>query len=523
MSRWRLAVIFLLFAAPFLFLMAMGSYTLFDRGWAFYAWWPLALSISASLFLAWYWQKRKQLMPEVKFEPIPHGSDRDVEAWNIVKERVKQADTIPPEQFSEPSFYLEKGQELALDLARYYHPGAKNPYDNLTVPEILAVTELASRDLSELVNKYVPGGHVLTISDYRRAVSAYDWYKRARNLYWLVSAVFSPVETAVRYFAAKYATGKTWDLLQQNILLWFYTAFLHRLGAHLIELHSGRLRVGVDRYRELMAQYHPSEPALAAPAPSPDGQAPLSPPAPVPEITISVFGQVKVGKSSVINGLLGEQQAITDVLPATNLITRYQLQPGGASARLVLLDTAGYGHEGPREDQIQATEQAAQQSDLMLLVMHARNPARMADVQMLDRLRDWYATRPHLRMPPIVGVLTHIDLLSPALEWEPPYNWRTATRPKEQQMRLALQAAAEQFGNRLAAIVPVCTTPGKVFGIEEELLPTLVEKLGEARAVSFLRVLRAEADAGKVRKVFEQMMRVGKEIANIVWQNVAAK
>jgi len=524
MSRWRLVVIVLLFFAPFIFLMLMGSYTLIDRGWAFYAWWPMAISISAALILAWYWQKKKQLLPEVKFEPIPHGSDRDSQAWNIVKEKVKEADTIPPERFSDPSFYLEKGKELALDLARYYHPGAKDPYANLTVPEILAVAELASRDLSELVNKYVPGGHVLTVADYRRAMKAYDYFKYARNVYWLVSAVFSPVETALRYFAAKYATGKTFDMLQNNILLWFYNAFLHRLGAYLIELHSGRLRIGADRYRELMAQYHPPEPALAAPLPSDaavDGEAKA--PSAVPEITISVFGQVKMGKSSVINGLLGEQQAITDVLPVTNLITKYQLEPRNVAARLVLLDTAGYGHEGPREDQIQATEEAARQSDLMLLVMHARNPARKADVQMLDRLKDWYATKPQLRMPPIVGVLTHIDLLSPTLEWDPPYNWRTAVRPKEQQIRAALQAVAEQFGNRLAAVVPVCATPGKLFGFDEELFPALVEKLGEARAVAFLRVIRAESDAGKVRKIFEQMMRVGKEIANVVWQTVTTK
>jgi predicted GTPase len=206
----------------------------------------------------------------------------------------------------------------------------------------------------------------------------------------------------------------------------------------------------------------------------------------------------------------------------TNLVTRYQLEPKGIGARLVLLDTMGYGHEGPREDQIKATEEAAQKSDVMLLVLHARNPARAADVQMLDRLKDWYATHPELRRPPIIGVVTHVDLLSPAMEWEPPYDWRNGTRLKEQQIRLALQAAADQFGPRLAAIVPICGTAGKVYGIDEELLPVLVEKLGEARAVAFLRVLRAEADAGKTRKVVEQMMRAGKEIVNIVWQNVKA-
>ena len=58
-------------------------------------------------------------------------------------------------------------------------------------------------------------------------------------------------------------------------------------------------------------------------------------------MTVTVCGQVKQGKSSLINSLLGEQRARTDVLPATNEITRYELQPEGIPTRLVLLDTVG--------------------------------------------------------------------------------------------------------------------------------------------------------------------------------------
>jgi 50S ribosomal subunit-associated GTPase HflX len=129
--------------------------------------------------------------------------------------------------------------------------------------------------------------------------------------------------------------------------------------------------------------------------------------------------------------LLGEQRAKTDVLPMTAEITQYQLQPAGVPTRFVLLDTVGYGHEGPNADQRRATEEAARQSDLLLLVMHARNPARQADVDLLRDLRAWFAARPDLRMPPILGVLTHIDLLSPAMEWAPPYDWQEPKRAKE--------------------------------------------------------------------------------------------
>ena len=74
-------------------------------------------------------------------------------------------------------------------------------------------------------------------------------------------------------------------------------------------------------------------------------------------MTIAVFGQVKAGKSSLINALLGEQRAVTDVLPTTAGVARYDLHPKGIPSHLVLLDTVGYGHEGPKADQIASTRE----------------------------------------------------------------------------------------------------------------------------------------------------------------------
>src|SRR5262249_14962617 len=143
----------------------------------------------------------------------------------------------------------------------------------------------------------------------------------------------------------------------------------------------------------------------------------------VSAVTVTLFGQVKVGKSSLINALLGEQLAKTDVLPATATIARYELRPPEVDSKLVLLDTVGYAHAGPKADQLQWTEAAVRESDLLLLVLHARTPARAADLSMLQQLRQWLDKNPELKRPPIVAVVTHIDLLSPAMEWAPPYDW----------------------------------------------------------------------------------------------------
>src|SRR5205085_4924859 len=297
----------------------------------------------------------------------------------------------------------------------------------LTIPEILAVVELAAHDMAELVDNYLPGGHLLTIRDFRRARTATDWYLTANKVYWAVSALLSPINTGLRYLASQVGLSRPLQVLQQNLLAWFYVAYLQRLGTYLIDLNSGRLRVGARRYRELLQQRRSQDGVAAAP---PEDTAPADeaavPQAPVVQVT--VLGQVKTGKSSLINALLGEQLARTDVVPMTSEITRYELKHPDLSTTLRLLDTVGYANTGPRADQVKATRQAAQESDLLLLVLHARNPARHADLEMLRALRSWFESRPDLKQVPILGVLTHIDLLSPALEWSPPYEWREPTR-----------------------------------------------------------------------------------------------
>jgi uncharacterized protein len=366
----------------------------------------------------------------------------------------------------------------------------------------------------------LPGGHLLTLRNWRRAQQISDWYRTASNVYWVVAALFSPVNTALRYATSQAGMSRPLELLQQNLLLWFYTAFVHRTGTYLIDLNSGRLRVGAERYRQLQEAWRPP-----SQAPPPDGQAlapPVTPSLEGPElvsrVVITVVGQVKSGKSSFVNALLGERRAVTDVLPATEEVTRYELQPNAVPARLVVNDTVGYAHTGPREDGLRATQEAARQSELIILVVHARNPARYADLELLRQLKNWFESRPDLKMPPILGVMTHIDLLSPAMEWSPPYNWIHPERAKEHQIRQAWDSLKEQLGNYLVGIVPLCTQQGKVYGMNEWFLPTLTELLDEAHAVALLRCIRAESDTGKVRRVFEQLLRAGQQAGLALWQ-----
>lgn len=510
MSRWRILVVLALVAVPVAFLAAAGSYFLWERGLALWVWWPLMAFLALGYLLGAYWQRKQMLLRPVELTPPAHATERDRRAWELVEARAKAAPQLGSDTLSDPQHYLAVAQEMAKELAAHYNPRTDDLIGALTVPEILAVIELAAHDLGEMVDHYLPGGHLLTVRDWQRAKKAADWYQAGTNVYWAIAAVFSPVNTAVRYAASRVGLSTPLKMLQQNLVVWFYTAYLQRLGTYLIELYSGRLRVGARRWRELVMGEKAPRPAIAEDAKE------------VPEarqVTLTLMGQVKAGKSSLINALLGERKAVTDVLPATAQVQRYRLSPEGVDAEMVLLDTVGYGHEGPKQDQLEATREAARQSDLLLLVVQARNPARQPDVTMLRSLREWFGSHPELKMPAVVAVMTHIDLLSPSMEWAPPYDWQHPQRPKEKSIHDALAAVREQLGEDVAAVVPVCTAPGKVYGIEEALLPAVMARLDEAHAVELLRCLHAEADARKVRKVFDQLLAVGKTLVRAVWQD----
>ncbi|MBY0231604.1 MAG: 50S ribosome-binding GTPase, partial [Gemmataceae bacterium] len=432
MSRWRIAVVAILVAVPLLTFAGAGTFYLWWHGWSLIVWWPMMALFAVGWYLGVYWQAKGKLVES----PPPPGeayfTERDKAAALLVTARAEAGVKEHADRLADQVFYVETAQAMAVELAQFYHPGTKDAVDNLTVPEMITAVELAAEDLGELVEKYLPGGHWLRVRDFKMAQSAMQWWERGSNAFWGVMAVLDPINTALRYTASKVGIESPMKMLQANLTGWFYTAFVNRLGHYLIELNSGRLRVGARKFRELRDRMRGTGKPVEIGAREPADD--------VDRVTVTLIGQVKAGKSSLVNALIGEERARTSSLPATEGVHRYEAVTPGVPTALLINDTQGYGHEGPRADQLEKTFEAAKGSDLVLMVLHATNPGRAADVSVLERMRAWFAARPELRCPPIVAVVTHVDLLKPSLEWKPPYDWRAGTRPKEESMRSALDA-----------------------------------------------------------------------------------
>src|SRR5262249_46463565 len=150
LQNWRVITLVALVAAPVVFLVCYGSYMLWWNGWSFWAWWPMSACLMLAYLLGWHWQRPKRLLPDDAAAP-PHWTERDRQAWLLIEARAKAGAKLDAERLSSLPLYVETAQQMANELARFYHPGAEDPIGSLTIPEILAVAELASHDLAEMV------------------------------------------------------------------------------------------------------------------------------------------------------------------------------------------------------------------------------------------------------------------------------------------------------------------------------------------------------------------------------------
>ena len=146
--------------------------------------------------------------------------------------------------------YIESGRDFFNRSGIHYHPLASNPMEDVPLVELLTALELAAEDLSRLCRQ-VPGGDLITLSHWRRAVQVAGYISRANDLYSYLLPFLSPVGGLARLGTREWIVKPAWKSMQQNVLRWFYQAYVNRMGAHFIELLSGRLAIGADQYRRL--------------------------------------------------------------------------------------------------------------------------------------------------------------------------------------------------------------------------------------------------------------------------------
>lgn len=508
-SRWPFIVVVFLILLPLALMAGVGAWSLWQSGNLWWLSWTLTLSWASAWLILRFSKSVEVPMPEVGSKL--HWTPRDKEAAALIEAEQKKVSEYTGQQLVDPQFYTAKSIELATKFAQFYHPKATDPVGSVSVVEVLTALQLVAEDLETALQQHVPGSHLITVSQWKMLANAPAWWRTASNLGWVASVLMNPTSLA-RYAVSKAFVDPVSQQIQNNMLGAFYALFIQQLGHYLIELNSGRLRGGSARYRAAMRKMDRTEPALIS---STEGSQPTTQ-EPV-TVTIAVIGQVKAGKSSLVNCLLGEQRAAVDILPLTQNVQRYDLRVEDQSERLILLDTPGYSDAGATPEQLRETREAVRNADLVLLVMDVRSPAKQADVATLDDLAAYFRQEHQFKPPTIIGVISKIDGLSPVMEWQPPYVWETGNRPKEQNIRSAIEFTRTTFGERLQSVIPACTDRehNRVYGVEEYLLPTIILCLDEARAVSLVRSIHRDYDQQRTWQVISQLGSAGSKLAEL--------
>jgi hypothetical protein len=476
--NWRAVVLGVLFAGPFLVYLGLGFLWLWQRGWI----WPtvagivwMATGVAFSL-LAARWTRRKgkflpyldELAPET-FSPL------DRTAWKIVEEEADASETLPGQRLIELDFYIAKAKELAFRLAKVYHPDSDLPIDRVPLVEVITAFELAAEDLGNLTRQ-VPGADLITPAHVKTAVHVSGYLRKASDWYGYLLPLINPATGIPRLASQHLMVKPAWRDMQSNTLRWFYRAFVNRIGYHLIELYSGRLVVGAEKYRKLR------KPAVSDADGEPESTTRLSivfagsqfaPISRLTEATKSVDGRaegLEPSLAKLFSPAQAERLARAEWIAAPSYTIPTQ-EP--ESAR----DVVNRG---------KAVECAAH-ADLMIQVIDDYASGRGTDLAFLKEWKAWFDAHPQFQRPPAIIALAHAD--SVRLE--------------------SLRSILPDFVDRVVAFDPNALPPGERMAT---VLPALIGLLARVERVALVRELSEASSRSKVGRLFSQLSRYGHEI-----------
>lgn len=489
----------ILLGLPTLSVFGLGMLWLWQTGNLLY--WVTAMAVFSALsygFQHWLARRDRQLLDEIATEPNPDWPPKAEAVWQQVE---KLAETCDPKDWpiEDASWILGLGRRTLDTVSQCYYPQAEKPFLELNVPHTLLIIEQASRDLRKDMTENIPFSDRLTIGDMLRlhrwkakAEQAYNVYRAGRVLINPVNALFGEIW--------QYLRERSFGMAQSELHRWFLRAYVRKVGYYAIDLYSGRQPVVIDEAtKPVMAQTAVSHADLS--------RVEQTAVAPEEPLRILVLGRTNAGKSSLINALFGKLTTATDILPdTTRTITPFVLQREGLTQALIF-DSPGCDSTRFNEKQIHA---AALDADLILWISPANRPDRQTERHCLDALRIFQATQLNRRLPPMLVVMSHIDLLRPANAWQPPYDLSNQQDVKAISIRAALQAVATDLAVPVEQVIPVCLKEGRVYNVNDALWAAILHHQDAALRVRLLRCLDAKKRAEDWTLLRRQLISTGR-------------
>lgn len=497
---WAVLLALSTIVLPFLVLIPFGTLWLWQQGWLL-AW----LGAAAVMGLGGYgyarWLRRQaehaqnakqeQELDEALAVPDADWSPRDLSAWDTVQ---AVAGGVDPNIMADYRLLLASARRVIEQVAQHYYPEDRHPTWRFTVPEALLLIERVSARLRGVLLDHVPGSHMIRAGQLLRLWELKPAAQRSAKVFQGVSVVYRLArlvnpswallsEARERLLLA--AMGDAGDYLRRKgSQIW-----VEEVGRAAIELYSGRLRVEAEQLSEAA-----TDESLGS------GVAAAEPPGP---LRLVVAGQTQTGKSSLVNALLGEIAAGVDALPLTTAFSGYELQCDGVP-EAVIIDSPGLDCEA----NLDRIVDCACDGDCLLWVAAAHRADRALDQAALAALRARFDANPQRIVPPLLVVASHVDRLSPARQWAPPYNVDEPVGAKETTMRAALEAIAADLEVPLDAVVPMRLDPPTAVYNIELLWALLIQRFERARRGRALRISQA-IPRRPWQRVLKQATRAG--------------
>ena len=491
-----LLTIFLLL--PWLGLIGLGLLWLEERQWLWYG----TGVIGATLLIGGIgvrWSLRGWKLKSVAKSFAAHWPHETQPLWKAIQQRARQA-TRQPELLQQPAHLQEQLLQEIQRVASHFHQDSPKALLEVPLPALLRIMERAALDLRRDLETHLPGVHLLTIHDLLRTRRLYLLGSDLYALYRALSFGLTP-QTAILREIQGWFSSELLKASRQEVSGWLLEALFERVGYYAIELYSGSVMIekaDLQQYRsstsaaDLQQQQSHTESLHREP------------------LRILILGQVNSGKSSLVNAMFGKLQAATDVLPVEQGLTPYLLKQDELPQALVL-DSAGFDLHAD-EKLPKAWWKAARSSDVLLWVCAANQAARQADKRLLDQLREEFC-QSNLPSPVLFVVLNKIDLLRPLREWEPPYDIEQAVRPKAQLIRQVLEVVAQDLEAPTESVIPVCLEHGKVYNVQEALIPSILGSLEESLRHKYLRCLPDLQSRQNWEQSWEQAREAGRLVA----------
>jgi GTP-binding protein EngB required for normal cell division len=483
-AGWLFGIGALLIVAPYVAVFAIGSVWMWRHGliWC----WAVGTGLPTLAGLMLVERARRIIFPPAA--ALPHPPPAATPAGRAAAQAVQAISRRLQEQdfpLDQPELLERLSRETVLEVleavAPHFHPDDDRPALEVPLAHVAALVELVARDFRRALAENVPWGQRVTLG---RLL----WWKEKGKLAWPIGT-YAWQLNRIRRLVTRPATAMVQEVQDhwgQNLALrsasglkrWAIDYCVTKAGDYAIQLYSGGFILDDEQRGRLSAT------ATAVPF----DREPLQ---------VLVVGQVKSGKSSLVNALLGEPRAVVDALPATDAVDLYECQPEGLPP-LILRDTPGYGATAADADAFSRLRGDIEQCDLLLMVCTARSAARKADCELLARIHQFYQREPARMMPPVVYLLTHVDTVPEHLVAE------------------AVEAMAADFAVSAAQVTPLCGLWGRLSNLDG-VLAALRGKLSEAQLLKTarcIRQIRKERDEDRlVRQIFNGVRLAGGWIA----------